>query len=187
MEEPKQELTEEQQALLDLIPEGDVLTFLELPLTEEKMEMTCFVAVHSMPLTMYENLSDMPFYSALEEATGGNIAGASQYTFDNTAIYRTGLMTRQDWLDQLNMDAPETIDEFHDMLLAFQSTFGASAAYAMDQGGGIYTGYSGMGAGGTYLTHAFGTDGGDFYIDDNGAVQSGWLADGFKDYLTEMN
>ena len=81
-------------------------------------------------------------------------------------------MTRQDWLDQLNMDAPETIDEFHEMLLAFQSSFGASAAYAMDQGGGIYTGYSGMGAGGTYLTRAFGTDGGDFYIDDNGAVQS---------------
>lgn len=187
LEEPKQELTEEQQALLDLIPEGDVLTFLELPLTEEKMEMTCFVAVHSMLLTMYENLSDMPFYSALEEATGGNVAGASQYTFDNTAIYRTGLMTRQDWLDQLNMDAPEAIDEFHDMLLAFQNTFGANAAYAMDQVGGIYTGYSGMDAGGTYLTRAFGTDGGDFYIDDNGAVQSGWLADGFKDYLTEMN
>lgn len=268
LEEPKQELTEEQQALLDLIPEGDMLTFLELPLVEEKMEMTCFVAVHSMLLTMYENLSDMPFYSALEDATGvhmtftaissmgddgtalslmiaaddltdigcfgsgltqgidnaiedgtiinladyfdympnysalidgndafrkvvtttgGNVAGASQYTFDNTAIYRTGLMTRQDWLDQLNMDAPETIDEFHEMLLAFQSSFGASAAYAMDQGGGIYTGYSGMGAGGTYLTRAFGTDGGDFYIDDNGAVQSGWLAEGFKDYLTEMN
>lgn len=267
-EEPAQVLTEEQQALLDLIPEGDVLTFLELPLTEEKMELSCYVGVHSMLLTMYENLSDMPFYSAMEEATGvhmtftaissmgddgtvlslmiaaddltdigsfgsgltqgidnaiddgtiinladyfdympnysaliesndtfrkavtttgGNVPGASQYTMDNTAIYRTGLMTRQDWLDQLDMQAPETIDEFHEMLLAYQSEFGATAAYDMDQGGGIFTGYTGMGAGGTYLTRAFGTNGGDFYIDDDGKVQSGWLAEGFKDYLTEMN
>lgn len=266
--EPAPELTEEQQALLDLIPEGELLTFLQLPLTEETIELSCFVAVHSTLLTTYENLSDMPFYSAMEDATGvhmtftaissmgddgtvlslmiaaddltdigsfgsgmtqgidnaiedgtlinladyfdympnysaliegndifrkavtttgGNIPGASQFTLDNTAIYRTGLMARQDWLEALNMDAPETIDEFHEMLLAFQSEFGATAAYDMDQGGGIFTGDSGMGAGGTYLTRAFGTDGGDFYIDDDGNVQSGWLAEGFKDYLTEMN
>lgn len=42
-------------------------------------------------------------------------------------------------------------------------------------------------AGGTYLTRAFGTNGGDFFIGDDGKVQSGWLSDGFKDYLVEMN
>lgn len=262
------ELTEEQQALLDLIPEGDRLTFLQLPFSEEPIELTAFISVHSMLLTMYDNLSDSPFYSAMEEATGikmtfqcvgsmeddgttlslmiaandlpdigsfgsgltqgidnaiadgtiinladyfdympnysalidgseifrkavttsgGNIAGASQYTLDNTAIYRTGLMTRQDWLDKLHLDAPETVDEFHDMLLAYQSELGASAAYDIPQGGGIYTGLTGMFAGGTYLTRAFGTDGGDFLIGDDGMVQSGWLAQGFKDYLTEMS
>ena len=83
LEEPKQELTEEQQALLDLIPEGDMLTFLELPLVEEKMEMTCFVAVHSMLLTMYENLSDMPFYSALEDATGEHMTFTAISSIDD--------------------------------------------------------------------------------------------------------
>lgn len=267
-QEPKQALTEEQQKLIDLIPEGDILTFLQLPLSDEPIEMTCFIAVHSMLLTMYDNLAEAPFYAAMEEATGvkmtfqaissmgddgtalslmiaaddltdigsfgsgltqgidnaiadgtiinladyfeympnysalidhsdvfrkavtttgGNVAGASQYTLDNTAIYRTGLMTRQDWLDALDMEAPQTIDQFHEMLLAFQSEFGATEAYAMDQGGGIFTGASGMGAGGTYLTRAFGTNGGDFFIDDYGKVQSGWLDQGFKDYLAEMN
>lgn len=265
---PEQDLTPEQQKLLDLIPEGDQLTFLQLPFSEEPIELTAFIGVHSMLLTMYDNLSDSPFYSAVEDATGikmtfqcvdsmgddgttlslmiaandlpdlgsfgsgltqgidnaiedgtiinladyfdympnysalingsetfrkavttagGNIAGASQYTLDNTAIYRTGLMTRQDWLDKLNMEAPETIDEFHDMLLAYQSEFGASAAYDIPQGGGIYTGLTGMFAGGTYLTRAFGTDGGNFFIDEDGTVRSGWLAQGFKDYLTEIN
>ena len=91
LEEPKQELTEGQQALLDLIPEGDMLTiFLELPsLAEEKTEMTCFAAVHSMLLTMYENLSDMPFYSALEDATGVHMtftAISSMGDDDGTAL-----------------------------------------------------------------------------------------------------
>ena len=38
-----------------------------------------------------------------------------------------GLCVRQDWLDQLNMDAPETIDDWYAMLKAFKEEMGAEA------------------------------------------------------------
>lgn len=267
-DELKQELTPEQDELLALIPEGDQLTFLDLPLAEEGETLSLFLGVHTALLTMYDSLAEVPFYKALEEqtgvkidfvaissmamddstlslmiaaddltdmgsfgsgltqgidnaisdgtiidlkdyfdvmpnysaliegsevfrkavtTTGGHIAGAQQYTLHNAAIYRTGLMARGDWLEDLGLETPQTISEFHDMLVRFKNEKGAAAPYDLDNAGGIFSGATGMGASGTYLTRAYGTDGGDFRLDENGTVQSGWMLDGFKEYLIEMN
>ena len=267
-EEPQQELTPEQEQLLTIIPEGDLLTFVELPLSENHETLSIYLGIHSMLLNMFDDLSDMPLYKALEEetgvhleftavnamgddgtvlnlmiaaddltdigsfgsgltqgidnaiddgtiidlqdhfdvmpnysaliensdrfrravtTTGGHIPGASQYTMHNAAIYRTGLLIRQDWLEDLGLAVPETIGELYDALTAFKNEKGAAAAYDMDTAGGIFTGVSGFGGTSTFLTRAYGTDGGDFRMDENGNVESGWLMEGFKDYLTEMN
>ncbi len=69
-EEPRQELTEEQEHLLSIIPEGEQLTFVELPLSEEHETLSIYLGIHSMLLSMYDDLSDMPLYKALEEQTG---------------------------------------------------------------------------------------------------------------------
>lgn len=39
-----------------------------------------------------------------------------------------GLVIRQDWLDQVNMDIPETYDELHDVLTAFKGELGHRGA-----------------------------------------------------------
>ena len=36
------------------------------------------------------------------------------------ALVNTGLVIRQDWLDQLNLEAPETVDEYYNVLSAFR-------------------------------------------------------------------
>ncbi len=267
-EEPGPQLTPEQEQLLSIIPEGDLLTFVELPLSEKPETLSIYLGIHSMILSMFDDLSEMPLYRQLEEDTGvhleftavngmfddgtvlnlmiaaddltdigsfgsgltqgidnaidegtiidlqdhfdvmpnysaliensdrfrravtttaGHIPGASQYTMHNAAIYRTGLMIRKDWLDDLNMEIPETMEELYDALTAFKNEKGAAAPYDMDTAGGIFTGVAGFGGAKTFLTRAYGTDGGDFRLDEEGHVQSGWMLGGFKDYLTEMN
>lgn len=275
-EEPSQQsdqpelsaLTAEQEELLSIIPEGDLLTFVSLPLAEEKETLSLFLGVHSMLLTMYDDLSQVPFYAALEEQTGvtinftaissmamddatlslmvaageltdmgsfgsaltqgmdgaiedefiidlqdyfyampnysaliendarfrkavttieGHIPGAQQYTMHNAAIYRQGLQIRADWLDDLGLSSPETIDELYNVLTRFKTEKGAEAAYDLGTNGGAFYGTTGMGAGDTFLSRAYGTAGGDFRMDENGNVQCGWLLDGFKEYLREMN
>ena len=69
-EEPGPELTPEQEHLLSLIPEGDLLTFVELPLAEKTETLSIYLGIHSMILSMFDDLSDMPLYRQLEEDTG---------------------------------------------------------------------------------------------------------------------
>ena len=40
-----------------------------------------------------------------------------------------GLMLRQDWLEELNLEVPETIDEWHTVLTAFKNEKGVAAPY----------------------------------------------------------
>ena len=84
-----------------------------------------------------------------------------------------GLMMRQDWLDELGLAAPETIEEWEQVLTAFKEKKGAKSPFVGSVGNLAY--FSG----------AFDI-GYDFY-GDNGKVKYGCLEDGFKDYLVTMN
>ena len=52
----------------------------------------------------------------------------------NIGKYRTfgGLIIRQDWLDDLGLDVPETIDEWENVLMAFKEIKGARAPFTGD-------------------------------------------------------
>ena len=58
------------------------------------------------------------------ESTEGNWGGLHSYTINSATT--AGLVIREDWLKQLNLDAPVTYDELHDVLKAFQSELGAT-------------------------------------------------------------
>ena len=58
------------------------------------------------------------------ESTEGNWGGLHKYSIN--AATTAGLVIRDDWLKQLNMEAPVTYDELHDVLRAFQSEMGAT-------------------------------------------------------------
>lgn len=85
-----------------------------------------------------------------------------------------GAIVRKDWLDDLGMDMPETIDEWEEMLKAFKTKKGAKypMCYApYYEIWGLFAGAWGI-ADGLYV--------------DNGEVKYGALEDGYKEFLTNM-
>lgn len=95
----------------------------------------------------------------------------------------TGPVIRQDWLDKLNLDVPQTVDEYHDVLTAFQQELGVASPYGLCSDGVNAPGH---------LTAAYGivaptnhdTNG---YAVVDGKLQFGPAQDGFRDYLATMH
>lgn len=82
-----------------------------------------------------------------------------------------GHWIRQDWLDQLGLTAPETRDEFYDVIKAFKTEFDCSDAYCMMPS-------TGFGCVGNTYEHL------DFYVDENGKVVHG--IDDEEDQIKDM-
>lgn len=87
-------------------------------------------------------------------------------------LYTNGYMMRGDWLEELNLEIPETVDEWHNVLTAFKEKKGAAAPLT---GTSLMRGFEG----------AFGIRGG-FYHDGN-TVKYGYYEDGYLEYLTTLN
>lgn len=85
-----------------------------------------------------------------------------------------GNMIRQDWLDELGLQQPTTIQETEDVLLAFKEKKGCDSGYSFAWGN-----YS-------YMVMAHGVVEG-MYVDENGKVRYGCIEEGFKNFLTMFN
>ena len=94
---------------------------------------------------------------------------------DRSLQTSAGLIVRKDWLDEINMEVPQTIDEWGQMLRAFRDQKGAKypISYAFSSASwGAFVG-------------AYGTVDG-LYLDD-GTVKYGALEPGYKEFLTKLN
>lgn len=89
-----------------------------------------------------------------------------------------GMWMRQDWLDKVNMEVPETYDEWHDVLAAFKDQIGATAPLILNFSGS--DGEIGM------MSAGFGTNN-RWQLDAEGKVNFGPYMDGWKDYVTKMH
>lgn len=87
-----------------------------------------------------------------------------------------GLCVRQDYLDQLGMEAPHTLDEVHDVLAAAKNELGLASPLLLTSNGVFYD---------SALLSAFGV-GREWYQND-GTVLFGPMQEGYKEYLTMMN
>lgn len=135
-----------------------------------------------------------PNYNALIHQDAATLADASTSSgrvvefnriMEDYTRSSTGLVIRQDWLDDLGMEQPVTLDDLHDVLAAFKEEKGAVEPLGLGYTGvldqneicsafdvyGVYAAFMG-----TYP----------FYVTD-GQVKFGWIEDGFLDYLTMMN
>ena len=86
------------------------------------------------------------------------------------------MMLRKDWLDELGLDFPETIEDWENVFTAFQESKGVEFPLAMKfvdmkEGENFNTAYR---------------VGNSFYIDDNGCVQYGAIQPAYKEYLTTL-
>jgi putative aldouronate transport system substrate-binding protein len=87
-----------------------------------------------------------------------------------------GPAIRTDWLEELNLKVPTTIDQWHEVLVAFRDKKGAYAPLILSKSGlpwqSAFVGAYGVGA--------------EFYRVDN-VVKYGPMEPGFKEYLKLMN
>lgn len=102
-----------------------------------------------------------------------NTVQTENYTMNGNVI-------RQDWLDALNLDMPQTMDELEQVLMAFQSEYNISNALLVNQGN-----Y------GNILSKGFNTKGisemGDSYYVENGTVKCSLIDEGFRRYVETMH
>lgn len=86
-----------------------------------------------------------------------------------------GIIVRQDWLDELNLEMPETIDEWYTVLKAFKEKKGAAAPLSTD----TYTFKAGAFSGAYGILLGLYRDG--------DTVKYGYYEDAYKDFLTTLN
>ncbi len=95
---------------------------------------------------------------------------------DRSLQTSAGIMLRADWLSDLNLPVPETIDEWTKTLKEFKDKKGAKAPLDMATYQLAFNGFIG----------AYGVSD-DIYIDDDGKVCYGPCQKGYKDFLIQMN
>lgn len=95
-----------------------------------------------------------------------------------TSIGR-GNITRKDWLDELNLDVPETLDEFTNLLYAIKTEYDTDYTYFIEPDGVIKYVYAAFDTQIIDLRNA--SDLG-YFIND-GKVVSAYTSDGYKAYL----
>ena len=125
---------------------------------------------------IYENCPQLAKQASTED--GKYIAAGKIDTCEMTGeqpiiSYTGGFLIRQDWLDELGLKVPETVQELEEVLVAFKEKKGALGFAASWQGKSNFI-----------LSTAFGINQADSFTLDNGVVKYGAYEDVYKDFLT---
>ena len=104
----------------------------------------------------------------------GLYAWAPMIRKPDSPLVFNGNMIRQDWLDELGLEVPETIQEMEDVLLAFKEQKGCDAGYSF-----AWKEYRRM-------VNAFGICE-EMYIGEDNKIHYGFVEDGYRDFLTLFN
>lgn len=123
-------------------------------------------------------------YNSVTTAAG-NFVSFVGFT-DKKAYVDTGFVIRQDFLDQVGMEAPETYDEYHDVLTAFKNQLGISEPLYIPSAVAYTNEYlvGGYGIAGKLYSMPFNSD--PWYQVD-GQVRYGITQPEYKDFLTMMH
>ncbi|MGN0166578.1 MAG: hypothetical protein ACI4AB_00925 [Acetatifactor sp.] len=93
-------------------------------------------------------------------------------------ITNSGLVIRKDWLDELNLEAPTTIDELHDVLVAFKEHYNCKAPLTFEARWLFLQGAA------TPISSAWITTYTDYVLD--GKVQFGPLTPEYKEFVQTL-
>lgn len=128
-------------------------------------------------------LKEKPEFAKMARTDSGNYYMFNSYTAanqekdkDKERAATCGLMMRKDWLDELGVQPPETIDEWEAVLTAFRDQKGASAPLTFN----LADEYAYQN-----LIGAFGIGPG--FYQDSGRVVYGQMQPGYKEFLTVMH
>lgn len=121
-------------------------------------------------------LDEHPDVAKLVKTDDGEIIGFPLIRGDKYLLTSAGLMLRKDWLDELGLEVPETIDEWETVLRAFKEKKNCEAPLSF-----VLNSFINYGP----FVGAYGVNA-DTYI-DNGKVVYGPAEPEFKEFLTLMN
>lgn len=117
------------------------------------------------------------YYDKRSKTDQGNYyyyPGLAQYGGDNDRLLVTaGYMFRKDWLDELGLQVPETIDDWYNVLTAFKEKKGAESPLCISAGNAS-RGLSG------------GFNASMSWYQEDGVVKYGYVQPEFKDFLATM-
>lgn len=113
----------------------------------------------------------------------GHQAAIYGFQTDDGRIPKFGPVIRRDWLDDLGLDVPVTVDDYHDVLKAFQEKKGATSPYGL-AADGVTTPGDMQNAYGIIVPSTNDMNG--FYQVD-GQVHFGPIEEGFRKMLTTLN
>lgn len=122
----------------------------------------------------FKYLEEHPEVEKLVKTDDGKYFGFAFVRNDPSLLVMTGPYLRKDWLNELGLEVPETIDEWETVLTAFKEKKGASAPLT----GNIAMFEWGIFAG------AYGVEEG--YYHDGNTVKFGACEPGYKEFITKM-
>lgn len=147
---------------LDLAIEDEVIIDL-WPIVQEKMP-NYMAALNMDPSIMDDAL------------TAGGQMGCFISLYTESKPADSGALIRQDWLDDLGMEAPKTYDQLYEVLTAFKVDKGADAAIIIPSDGT---------PGDNCLLAGYGVTDGWFQVD--GDLKYGIQEPGYKEYMMMLN
>ncbi len=135
--------------------------------------------------------TDMPdFYAALTSdenywnsvvTSNGTIAEANGLYYEAYGP-QSGFVIRADWLEELSLEAPETIDEWHEVLTAFKTELGCDYPLWLSSAGA----YTGDFFGSAYDTATMVASSKYPFYNVDGTIHFGPLEEGYYSYLELM-
>ena len=136
---------------------------------KEKVIIDLYQHKDKLPNLM-KYLDEHPEIKKMASTDDGQLYSFPFIRGDDTLCVSSGLIVRKDWLEELNLKVPETIDDWEKMLTAFKEKKGAKSPYCSTN---IYQ-----------FAGAFNTSSG-YYL-DNGKIKYGPLDPEYKDYIETM-
>lgn len=130
---------------------------------------------HAPNLKKY--LNEHPEIDKMVKTDSGSYYAFPFIRGDEFLLVFQGPIVRKDWLDELGLPVPETIDDWTEMLKAFKEKKGAAAPLTFRSKPRVFTDLNSGG-----FVGAFGTTR-DFYLED-GQIKFGPIEQGFKDFLS---
>ncbi|GBG11229.1 ABC transporter substrate-binding protein [Paenibacillus agaridevorans] len=131
---------------------------------------------HAPNLSKY--LQENPDIDKMVKTDAGSYYSFPFIRGDQRLLTSAGPVIRKDWLDELGLEVPTTIDEWHTVLTAFKEKKGAVAPLSP------YWDMMSVLSWGTFIGAYDITKG--FYMDE-GQVKYGPVEPGYKEFLTTMN
>lgn len=125
-------------------------------------------------------LSENPDIDRMVKTDNGTYFAFPFIRGEDGLCYTVGSFIRKDWLDELGMEVPTTIDEWHDVLVAFKEEKGAVAPLCFDNANFKFSNPFAF-------AYGVGMSSSKFILDDNGEVVYAPAQEGWKEYLTTMH